>query len=75
MADDALSWTERRLLKLGPYAVTLEAPFSVALNAVDAWRLILFGVPRAPGATPREIAQGALRRNAGPVLYAGKLTL
>ena len=72
MADDALSGTERRLLKLGPYAVTLEAPLSVALNAVDAWRLILFGVPRAPGATPKEIAQGALRRNAGPVLYAGE---
>ena len=55
-----------------PYAVTLEAPLSVALNAVDAWRTILFGIPRAPGATPVEIARGVLRRNAGSVLNAGE---
>jgi hypothetical protein len=59
-------------LKLGPYAVTFEAPYSVALNAVDAWRVILFGIPRAPGNSPAEIARGVLRRNAGPVLYAGE---
>jgi hypothetical protein len=59
-------------LKLGPYAVTLEAPYSVALNAVDAWRVILFGIPRAPGNSPAEIARGVLRRNAGAVLYAGE---
>lgn len=59
-------------MKLGPYAVTFEAPYSVALNAVDAWRVILFGIPRAPGDTPAEIARGVLRRNAGPVLYAGE---
>ena len=59
-------------MKLGPYAVTFEAPYSVALNALDAWRVILFGIPRAPGATPAEIARGVLRRNAGPVLYAGE---
>lgn len=59
-------------MKLGPYAVTFEAPLSVALNAVDAWRVILFGIPRAPGGSPAEIARGVLRRNAGPVLYAGE---
>jgi hypothetical protein len=59
-------------LKLGPYAVTFEAPLSVALNAVDAWRVMLFGIPRAPGRSPSEIASGVLRRNAGPVLYAGE---
>ena len=59
-------------MKLGPYAVTFEAPYSVALNAFDAWRVILLGVPRAPGANPAEIARGVLRRNAGPVLYAGE---
>ncbi len=59
-------------MKLGPYAVTFEAPYSVALNAVDAWRTILFGIPRAPGDSPTEIARGVLRRNAGPVLYAGE---
>jgi hypothetical protein len=59
-------------LKLGPYAVTFEAPYSVALNALDAWRVIAFGIPRAPGETPAEIAGGVLRRNAGPVLYAGE---
>ncbi len=59
-------------MKLGPYAVTLEAPLSVALNALDSWRVILFGIPRAPGDAPAEIARGVLRRNAGPVLYAGE---
>jgi hypothetical protein len=59
-------------LKLGPYAVTFEAPLTVALNAADAWRVILFGIPRAPGGTPSEIARGVLKRNAGPVLYAGE---
>jgi hypothetical protein len=59
-------------VKLGPYAVTLEAPLSVALNAVDAWRVILFGVPRAPGVTPDAIARGVLRRNARGVLRAGE---
>jgi hypothetical protein len=59
-------------VKLGPYAVTAEAPLSVALNALDAWRTILFGIPRAPGDSPAEIARGVLRRNAGPVLYAGE---
>jgi hypothetical protein len=72
VAGDALSGPERRFLKLGPYAVTFEAPLSVALNAADAWRLILFGIPRAPGLTPAGIAEGVLRRNAGPVLYAGE---
>ncbi|MDE2510376.1 MAG: hypothetical protein KGL74_04580 [Elusimicrobia bacterium] len=72
MAGDALSGAERRLLKLGPYAVTFEAPLSVALNAVDAWRLILFGIPRAAGLTSSGIAEGVLRRNAGAVLYAGE---
>lgn len=42
------------------------------MNAVDAWRVILFGIPRAPGDTPAAIARGVLRRNAGPVLYAGE---
>ncbi|HXT01530.1 MAG TPA: hypothetical protein VN915_12710 [Elusimicrobiota bacterium] len=59
-------------MKLGPYAVTLEAPYSAALNALDAWRVILFGIPRAPGENPAEIAHGVLRRNAGAVLYAGE---
>ena len=59
-------------MKLGPYAVTFEAPLCAALNAFDAWRVILFGIPRAPGGTPVEIARGVLRRNAGPVLYAGE---
>lgn len=59
-------------MKLGPYAVTPEAPLSVVLNAVDAWRVILFGIPRAPGAAPAEVAAGVLRRNAGTVLNAGE---
>lgn len=59
-------------MKLGPYAVTPEAPLSVLLNAADAWRIGLFGVPRAPAGTPPEIARGALRRNAGAVLNAGE---
>lgn len=59
-------------MKLGPYAATPEALFSVALNATDAWRLAVEGVRRAPGDTPAEIASGVLRRNAGAVLNAGE---
>lgn len=57
---------------VGPYDVTPEMALSLALLAADSWRVILFGLPRAPEKTPAELAAGVLRRNAGPVLRAGE---
>lgn len=58
-------------MKLGPYAVTLEGPLSLCINALDSARVNLFGFPRLPGASPREIAERSLRDNARAVLHAG----
>ena len=57
---------------VGPYDVTPEMLKTVVVQTLDSWRVIAFGAERAPGGgTPREIAEGVLRRNAGPVLRAG----
>lgn len=58
---------------VGPYDVTPEMLKTVVVQAVDSWRVIAHGAERAPGGgTPREIAAGVLRRNAGPVFRAGE---
>lgn len=58
-------------MNLGPYAVTFEGPASLLINAVDSFRINLFGIPRGEGETPAEIAKAALRHNARGVLHAG----
>lgn len=56
---------------VGPYDVTPEMAWALALNAADSWRVILGGLPRGPEREPAEIAAAALRRNAREVLWAG----
>ena len=57
---------------VGPYDLTPELLYTVVVQTLDSWRVILRGAERAPGGgAPKEIAQGVLRRNAGPVLRAG----
>ena len=57
---------------VGPYDLTPELVYTLVVQTLDSWRVIAFGVERAPGGgTPAEIARGVLRRNAGPVLRAG----
>lgn len=57
---------------VGPYDLGPELVYTVVVQTLDSWRVILGGVERAPGGgTPAEIAAGVLRRNAGPVLRAG----
>ncbi len=57
---------------VGPYDLTPELFYTVVVQTLDSWRVIIRGVERAPGGgTPAEIAAGVLRRNAGPVLRAG----
>ncbi len=57
---------------LGPYDLTPELFYTLVVQTLDSWRVIVYGVERAPeGGTPAEIAKGVLRRNAGPVLRAG----
>lgn len=57
---------------VGPYDLTPELFYTVVVQTLDSWRVIIRGVELAPGGgTPAEIAAGVLRRNAGPVLRAG----
>lgn len=57
---------------VGPYDVTPEMFWGLALNAADSWRVCLRGLPRAPEQAPADVAAAALRRNARSVLWAGE---
>lgn len=57
---------------VGPYDLTPELAYTLVVQTWDSWRVIRRGIEPAPGGgTPREIAAGVLRRNAGAVLSAG----
>ena len=57
---------------VGPYDFTPELFYTIVVQTLDSWRVILRGVEREPGGgTPEQIAKAALRRNAGGVMRAG----
>lgn len=57
---------------VGPYDVTPEMLYTVVVQTLDSWSVIVYGAVPAPGGgTEAEIAAGVLRRNAGPVMRAG----
>ncbi len=57
-------------MNIGPYAITARMFESLALNAVDSWRLALLGWPKQEG-EPADLARAALRANAREELWAG----